>query len=307
MIWPERRRSGHTRRWLTGVGLLLSAHLLFGQAVQYPPETLTINGKAGYYRHGSNSTSPASTNLSVEVRDSVTITSLMTYFVLPAIELSPDWYNSDKSIKDVKDISNLKSQFSWSVKNGSGVSAYNNTSSYDSDSALFTVRWTTLGIDSLKVKEIPTKTLGCVAKNTVIPVVVIAKPTFDFQAGTGGVPYSETQCHTQADVTAGVSFNFPHNAISSSSQLWIDYTVDHSKNGVTISTTPYVARPVESLAALKFTDYGEYTIHVTKVTDRVSRKSGVNGVIDTNTYLFDFILVEQVNTGPVYRIPNKYD
>ncbi|MDR1667980.1 MAG: hypothetical protein LBS03_09905 [Bacteroidales bacterium] len=301
----ERRRSA-AFHGLATVCLLLAAHTLQGQI--YPPQTLSVNNKSGYYRHGSNSTDPAVTNLPQEVRDSVTVTSKMAYFVLPNKELNPDWYNSDGSIKDIDNTSNLKSSFDWTVKNGYGVlDGTTNTSSGNSASPSIWLEWKTVGIDTLKFKEKPgTSTNSCVAANTAMPVAIIAKPTFAFGAGPGTTAYKDGQCYSQAEVTAGVSYAFPISTTTSSSQLQVSFNVKYTPIVGASSTVSKPNKPLGDLAAEKFYQYGEYEITVTKITDRVSRKSEVDGIITSSAQTFTYTVIEPANTGPIYRIPNKY-
>ncbi|MDR1154107.1 MAG: hypothetical protein LBL04_05300 [Bacteroidales bacterium] len=276
-------------KYSLAVLMLGFVHVTYGQVD--PKDPITIDSK-DYYQHGYNK--DGGPGLPQEVRDSVTVTSTVKYFVLPDPAVSPE-YKYDTPSNTV-DFSKVNSTFAWSLINSRGTAA--------GTTPIVSVTWNTTGIDSLKVKETP-KTGTCAGKETTIPVAVIAKPEIGFNPN-GGL-YSDGACYAQTQVTAGIDYPFAVTLTTQSSQVLVDYTV--TKDGTDYSPLNGTDVPVSVTGGnitLHFTDYGKYVITVTKVTDRVSRKSEVEGVITPAGKQFEYDVMKPVQTGPIYRIPNNY-
>ena len=259
---------------------------------QTPPNKVAIDSK-DYYRHGYNKDG-GPFDPGREERDSVTITSTMTYFVLPDPAISPS-YNVTTSPKD---FTNVNSTFTWTIENSFGTGT--------STTPIIVINWTKTGIDTVKVKEVPKANGGaCGGNDQEMPVVVIPKPVITFnQVGTPAA-YADGACYTQAQVTAKVTYNFPVTATTSSSQVWVDFTV--TKDGNPVSALAGNDVPVVSgTFPLEFDDYGKYEVTITKVTDRISRKSQVVGDITAAGAKFTYNVIRPAQTGPMYRIPNNY-
>jgi hypothetical protein len=114
------------------------------------------------------------------------------------------------------------------------------------------------------------------------------------------------ECHTAADLVTGVSYAFPVNPTTASSQLLVSFTVEHKQGSTVVTTTPYTNVPVSAIPTLVFHEYGDYIVTVSAVSDRISRKSSVDGIIDTTGDTFTYSVLKPAQTGPAYRIPNRY-
>ena len=272
--------------------------IVFGQTT--PPNYVDIDGK-DYYRHGYNSSNPSGTPDPQEIRDSVTVTSVIKYFVLPNPAVSPQY-----DPNDIDNFTNVNSTFSWSLRNTSPLG----TIPSGSTTPIVTVTWgSTTGIDTIKALETPNWSAACASSPTAIPVAVIRKPEIAF--ATKNSIYADSACYTQTQLTTGISIPFSMNATTESSQIWVNYTVtkdnvaEPSLNG---SNVPVVGGNI----SLIFNDYGRYVITITKVTDRISRKSTdvsgnpIEGNITTVGEKFTYTVMRPVETGPIYRIPNNY-
>ena len=273
-----------------------TAGVAYGQTT--PPNKVVVDAK-DYYQHGYNSS--GGPNLPQEVRDSVTVTSVIKYFVLPDPTVSPN-YKYDTPANTV-DFSQVNSTFTWSLKNLLGVTNSSTT-------PIVTVTWgNTAGIDSVKVTEVANSNSSCTGPGTTIPVAVINKPTIVFNPKNA--LYADSACHTLTEVTTGVQYQFGVTATTQSSQIWVDYTV--TKDGVAQSALNGTNVLVTGgQITLTFNDYGLYEVTLTKVTDRVSRKSTdasgnpITGEIASAGAKFKYHVMRPVQTGPIYRIPNNF-
>ena len=261
---------------------------------QTPPNNVSIDSK-DYYQHGRNSSGPSTQ----EERDSVTVTSEFKYFVLPDPTISPD-YKYDTPANTI-DFSKVNSTFAWSLKNSFGTTNSSTT-------PIITVTWNTTGIDSVMVKETPNIGAACAGSGTSIPVAVIIKPEIAFTPN--GSIYADSACYTQTQVTTGVQYPFSMAVTTQSSQVWVDYTV--TKNGTLQTSLAGTNVPVSGgNITLTFQDYGRYVVTITKVTDRVSRKSTdasgdpILGNITAAGAKFAYNVMRPIQTGPIYRIPNN--
>ena len=119
--------------------MFCSANIAFGQTT--PPSSVKIeNGGKDYFQHGHNSGGLA--NPGQEERDSVTVTSVMRYFVLPDPTVSPDYkYDTPTNLND---FTKVNSTFAWSLKNSFGTTN-------SSTNPITTITWVSTGVDTLKV------------------------------------------------------------------------------------------------------------------------------------------------------------
>ena len=285
-------------RKLTNISiiLLLCSGIVYGQTT--PPTSVVIDSKT-YYQHGYNSV--GGPDRPEEIRDSVTVTSVSKYFVLPNPFVSP-LYNPTNALV----FTNVNSTFPWTLRNSLGtITNGNNT-------PLITVTWgNTTGIDSVRVTETPTQ-LGavCIGSGTSIPVAVIAKPTIAFNQVNSA--YADSTCFTPAELLAGVLRNFAVTATTQSAQLQVDYTV--TRNGVAYPALNGTNVPVAvgGNISITFSEYGRYEITITKITDRVSRNSfdaagnSIVGDITTAGARFVYHVMPPVQTGPIFRLPNRF-
>jgi len=276
--------------------LFCSAGIAYGQS---PPPSVSIDGK-DYYRHGYNSTSGGTVQHAAEVRDSVTITSVMKYFVLPDPTVSPLY-----STSDLLNFTDVNSTFQWSLSNDPAIIGTTNGST----TPIVSVTWSSLGVDTLRALEIPNMSAVCADSGTIIPVAVIEKPTVAFTPVNS--IYADSACYTQAQVDLGILITFDLNVFTRSWLVEVDYEVTH--NGSPISSLNGTAvSVVDDEIDIIFPDYGRYEITLTKVTDNISRKSTdssgnpIEGDITAVGEKFTYIVMPPVETGPIYRLPNLY-
>jgi hypothetical protein len=141
-------------------------------------------------------------------------------------------------------------------------------------------------------------------------VAVIRKPEIGFSPN--GSVYRDSACYTQAQVDAGISRQLAMSVITQSSHVWVDYTVTKDGSPVSPSLDGTNVPVVGGNINLTFPDYGRYVITITKVTDRVSRKSTdasgnpILGDLTSAGIKFAYSVMKPVQTGPIYRIPNNY-
>jgi hypothetical protein len=151
-------------------------------------------------------------------------------------------------------------------------------------------------------------TTACDGEETVIDVLVIAKPTIKFNQ-TGTVPaYLAAGCYTDA-TKADAKYDFPITITTSSSQVEVDYTIER-KDLYTDAVTPYRTVTGEKVSGgmlnIEFDDYGEYKVTITKVTDRIARKCDVLGELTDATKIFTYSVLPQPKAGKAYHVPNNF-
>jgi len=279
-----------------GVFLLFCmASTVFGQPPS-PPASVSIDGKT-YFRHGFNSTGAGLTlQTPREDVDSVTITSSMRYFVMPDPRVSPLF-----DVENLPAISNVNSTFNWTIAPlGHGA-----ITSTPSNNPLITVQWNMLGAGTLTVLEVPSVGQACDGDHqTVMPVLVIARPTIAFTPIN--TEYLREEC--EDDITGGHGVNIDMSVFTQSAQVEITFTV--TKDGVPYTgfggATPI--RLVNNRLPIIFTEYGRYVFTITGVTDRISRKSSVTGIVTTadDAHILHVHMLRPVETGPIFRIPNNF-
>ncbi len=296
------------------VALLLCATIgAYGQS--NTPEKVVIDTK-DYYQHGFNGNGTNQfdgTGKAIvkaqEVRDSVTVGSTMKYFVLPDPNYNSTWYNSGNLPSDVTSVTGLVSSFTWTIQTVSGGAG-----STSSTTHIAPINWTATGTANIKVQEVPSSS-ACVGNETSIPVVVIPKPTITFtQVGTPP-DYKDGACYTQAQVTAGINYSFPVAVTSASSQIKVDYSIVFTPlSGSPVTTTATNVLVTGGVLPITLQNtgnlYGSYAVTVTKVTDRVSRKSGVEStgsdlLTAGGSATFTYNVLKPAETGPIYRLPNN--
>ena len=283
------------------LGVLMMTNNAFGQA----PADVTI-GTTKYFEHGRNS---AGATTASENTDSVTMGSTMTYFVLPDPTFNATWYsNGGTATANISNPAGITSAFDWTVTpTGGGAGSISNTAT----PIIKTINWTAAGTANIEVQEKPTS-LACIGSPTIIPVQIIPKPTITFNQGPA---YSDAACHPESEKTGG-GFVYPFpitvtSAVAGKEDVLVSYTVtkDGTPDGALSGTDIPVANGTGSLTnTIKFPDYGVYVITITKLTDRISRKSGDTGTSGMITVggsaTFTYNVMKPVQTGPVYHLPN---
>ncbi len=292
-------------KYCTAILLLFVAVGAYGQTTN-----VSIDSKT-YYQHGYNST--GGPNLPQEARDSVTVGSVIKYFVLPSSEANPLF-----NVANPTDFTNVTSVFNWGFRRSGGAALGSITPSTPTNQPIISITWGNSygAVDTIRVVENPAN--GCPGSETKIPVEIIAKPSITFRQVGSPLDYKKDTCVTQAQVTATITYNFPvaiTSAVKPDAKVWVNYTV--TKDGVAAPTLngTNVALTMSSTTLgtfpIAFNAYGKYEVTITQITDRISRKSSVlvNGDIATGTgqsALFTFSIIKPVETGPIYRLPNNF-
>ncbi len=280
---------------------------------QTAPNKVTL--EKDYYQNGYNSTGgPA---LSQEVRDSVTVTSTMKYFVLPDATANPDFkYDTPENAAD---FTKVLSTFSWGFRrNGGSPLELGATTGTPTNKHIISILWgNTAGVDTIRVTENPTN--GCPGTETKIPVAVIPKPTITFDKAGSPADYKDGACYTQTQVNAGINHPFELTPTTASSQIKVNYTMVFTPVSGTPETTygTNVSVPIVSgkgiLTIMLKNDaklHGKYEVTITQVTDRISRKSnapstGAGLLTVGGSATFTYSVLKPVETGPIYRLPNN--
>ena len=293
------------------IGVLMMTNNGFGQT---PPTNVTIGAGADaktYYHHGFNANGTNSfdeTGKAVvkdgEAVDSVTVGSTMTYFVLPDPTFNATWRaNFASNPANISSTTGLHSAFDWTVTPAAGSDV-----SSTATPIIKTINWKALGTASIKVQEMPKLSDECIGAPTVIPVQIIPKPTITFDEVNSA--YSHAACY--ADLT-GVVYPFPvtiTSAVKGKTEAMVSYkvTINDGSESIVPDVPVVIGTGGVGTIDVPFTDYGEYVITITKLTDRISRKSGDAGtdLLAGGSATFTYTVMKPVQTGPVYHLPNIY-
>ena len=292
--------------FMLGIFLFTGIFSSIGQISDDPTNrNLTIDSKV-LYEHGYNkdnfTTTPDSPREDV---DSVMVTSVMNYFVMPDI-----FWNGAYFLQNDYQATNLTvSEFDWAVTLGAVAAQNPNTTG---TSPWVKITWgITPGTASIVVKEIPQSSSGatCDGLPTTIPVLVIPKPTIGFnQAGTPPA-YFDSDCYTISNV-ASAFYDFPITVTTSSNEVLINYSVQKTDLNTGIVTTTSVSNiPVGAgtgVFRVLFSDFGAYKVTITSITDRIARKCDVLGDINSGANEFTFNVLPAPQQGSVYHIPNNF-
>jgi hypothetical protein len=266
------------RKILIIVLLTISSGYMFAQEVAMSPTTLK--------QHGYNSSGTATTSENI---DSVTVSAVMPYWVAPDANLSA---------------TSTTNTFNWIIPSGLG------TLTSASVTNLASVTFSTVGTGQIGVSEI-SGVSGCVGDTTLIDVQVLAKPTATASTfGTVDCPSTATPYNmnvptfTLTDLASSVKAGYQ--------QIKVTYTLtgptDNSGTSGTIGTASTTLTMAEGskildLSALNgMIDYpGTYTITISNITDRISRKCSVGNAVNlTKT----FVVNRRPNTGKIYHTSN---
>ena len=282
-------------------------------------KTVTVESTA-LYEHGYNAEAVKSGAIDArEVVDSVMVTSVMNYFVMPDKYFNTAYFKQD----DYGKTNLTHSLFDWKMYNGnltaiaSETPIANPSIAYQSDNHTKTSPWikvtwgATAGKFTLAMKETPQGVLGaCEGLPALIPVVVINKPSIKFDKDFGDEDaLFLTDCVDPDDETNGWKgltdriINFPVNVTTESGNVRVDYDLVFTPLGggspitfsnvtdkwVSVSQTGGKSElPLKiDIAALKTAGlpadapaFGSYSIEITRITDHVGRKCDVDGIVD---------------------------
>jgi hypothetical protein len=285
-----------------GLGLvLMGTASTFGQNILPTPVDHKVNLDKTLYEHGYNKDNAStSTSDSHEARDSVMVTSVMDYFVMPDEFYNKNYFGQN----DYKATNLTNSRFNWTVTSGTSAPQSANATG---TSPWIKVTWgATTGNVDLKMQEVPQISAGCAGAETTIPVTVIAKPTIKFNHATK----TDTACYNSATI-ANAQYDFPVTVTTETTgnaKIEVDYDVE--KTDLTTGAKTTTSMSGQSLAGgtlhLAFSDYGEYKVTIKKITDRIARKCDVVGIIDASNSEFTYHAFPEPQAGKAYHVPNNF-
>ncbi len=295
----------YTKKWsmLVLVLFLLGAFNTVGQNISSDPtvhKVVVDQPLKPLYEHEYNSGGQDATREGV---DTVMVTSVMNYFVMPDAYYNKGYFNQPNYQKT--DLTSSK--FEWTVTNGTTApQSSNGTFNSTGTSPWVKVTWGNapgaLGATTVKMKEVPQGLSStCEGEETSIPIYVINKPQIEYSSSTA------SDCYADAD-KANAEHDFQVAVTTESSQVWVNCSIKWTKlDGTNGGTTTETNVPVKAGEFnLKFTDYGEYEVTITKVTDRIARKCDVLGDITNGKNVFTYSVLSKPKAGKVYHVPNNY-
>lgn len=277
----------------TKLRVAITAALLIGGMASVWGQQL---GTTGLYKHGTNSHSPA-VDVGYESKDSVTVGSVMDYFVMPDPLASP-LYDVSSSFTN-----NLNTNFTWSH---TGPAAPTIATKATFGENYVTVQWPTgaAAIGSYTLKAVESNGAGCVdAGGTTIDVVVINAPSAGFSSVTN------TECTSDP---ATKTYNLPLNRSTdvNNNRLTVTFSVVYTPIDGTAGAPATYTEVIPETGNVELSDiigalnYGSYEVTITDVDDRISVKSNKIGTIGaTGTFTYNLIRLPQ--TGKIYHLPNN--
>jgi hypothetical protein len=276
-------------RKFTSLKSLATLCLVFvGFANVWAQNPVTTEVGVSLYKHTTNSVNPVGP-VAGEAIDSVTVGSAMKYYVLPDINVNPGF---------VAPFTNVASTFAWTTSLPTGTAAGAIAAVGVFPTNYKQVTWSGLGTINLNVVE--SSGAGCGSgSTTTIPVTIIRVPTV-----TGGAAPAAQCTSNPATVTFAVPFTLTSD-ISTPDKVRINYTVTNPDATVLFAAANLdLAKTATTfnLTLTGATQYGNYTVTINSVSDRISRKSSVAGTVTTPNIL---LTVNRIPvTGPIYHLPN---
>lgn len=255
------------------------------------PATISGVGGQTLSQHGYNAAGIA---VAPENTDSVTVGSVMRYYVLPDATANASYTSPLQG--------SLTDAFSWTTSGATGTAA--GTIASVAGFAAFgnyqQVTWAGTGTINLNVVESSPAPATCTGPTTTIPVAVIPVPTATFGANPGSV------CTNTPNT---VSFTLPVTLATAvaDGRVRINYTVFNPDASTLIAAQDLDI--IETAASFNVTltgavQYGNYYVIINSVTDRISRKpiTDITGTITDNR--IDLLVYRTPVTGPIYHLPN---
>lgn len=253
------------------------------------------------YKHGTNSGNPVGPVAS-EATDSVTTGSIMKYYVIPDATVNPGYTGILSGT--------LNSTFNWTATNvtGSAAGVINGVTGYLTYLNYKQVAWSGTGTIDINAQEVSDS--GCASSTIItVPVAIIAAPTVQFSKTDSGI------CRTEAD--GSINYNLTNipvswsSSVSGSRQLKVNISIactnpgfggTQNHNNISINETGAGTGTFNLPISLNY--YGSYTITLTNISDRISSKSDVSGIIG-GADEFTFALNKTPVTRPVLHVPNQ--
>jgi hypothetical protein len=269
------------------MGLMLLSIVLVNAQNPVTPEA-----GVSLYKHTTNSADLIGP-VAGEASDTVTTTSTLKYYVLPDAAVNPGF---------AVPFTNIVSTFTWttSVPTGSaaGAIAAVPTAVHGNYRQ---VNWT--GTGTINLNAVENSTSGCASgTTTTVPIVIIAIPT-----ATGGAAPA-TQCTSNpATLTFAVPVTLTSDLATAgvANRVRVNYTVTNPDASVLLAATDVELNKgavTFNVTLTGATQYGNYTVTINAVSDRISRKSVVTGTVATPN--ITLTVFHTPVTGPIYHIPN---
>jgi hypothetical protein len=234
--------------------------------------------------------------------DSIAIGGTADYFVMPDPALNTGYNFATNPL------TNLNSSFDWTGTTGESSITYKKSGATDIPNYVQILWGNAPGLFQVSVAE--QAAAGCAdATPTLIPVRLIARPTLTFPAAGGNQSFCSSAADGSTNVNpAAMTVNFT-SSVSGDKLIQLRYTITSTSHGTvasnilaTVTATSATSGTFTLASALNFFD--TYTITLTEVTDRISRKSNTTAVPAGNI-TYTVVVTHAPNTGTLYHIPNK--
>lgn len=293
-------------KWSTiTLGLFLCINGLKAQLPGPSNNSISVNDTT-LYEHGYNS----SGSKPYETVDSVTIGSTMPYFVMP-----DEYYNKDYYLEsDYKNTNKTTSEFEWTLNGATSADIKTSNPNSTGTSPWVHIKWMTLTTgsnpDMIRILEKPQIAGGaftCEGTATEIPVWVINAPTATFGASNSGSECVETT--TGSTIKTPFDYEFQVSTttdVNDPNDLIVEYSMKKDDSPYLSTTTATLDS--NSKLTINFTEVGEYVITLENITDRISRKSAVDGIIidsSNDEHQYTFYVLPKPKAGKAYHISNN--
>jgi hypothetical protein len=236
--------------------------------------------------------------------DSVTVGSVIEYYVAPDATVNTS-YTPPSVGNGYVPAGFLSSDFTWTVPAGIGTI---NTGVTDADSNIvqINIAGTNSGGDLL-VTVLETSGPGCAAPSTTdMSVEVIEAPTADIGNGTYD---SDTAICTATPATVSIDVPVTLSTDVLDGDVQFSVVVEDAVSTVLWNNggsplTMDESQTSFNVPAGTFAAVGNFTVTISAVTDRISRKPATDVTGTITTSVFNITLNTVPTTGEIYRLPN---
>jgi hypothetical protein len=248
-----------------------------------------------------------------EAIDSVTVGSTMPYFIMPDVNYNSTYFaQSSYSATDL-----TESTFNWTIsKSATGTIAAKAKNDTDT-SPWVEIKWNDTDLVNVTMIE-ESQSGSCTSDPVVIPVQVIQKPEIKFGEISGERKFTECVPTLGAHSYAFPVVPLTNAVISESWDVFVTYDVTFTPlNGIPGSPqsgTAPVSNGSFTLDELVLDDYGTYTIVITGISDKTSKKCTFEGgetAFNLSNNIADetfaYTMLPKPQPGKAYHVPNKYN
>jgi hypothetical protein len=239
-----------------------------------------------------------------DVTDSVTLGSTMPYRV-----------TGDINIHALENLGVLTaSQFTWTVPTGGTLlnsTGNTGTTPLPTDTSV-SVNWTALGTQTITTTEVPQPAGGqpaftCTANTQTLNVAVLARPTaaWNTPGPAGGCNIAGTTVTIPVNLKGTGQFNVYYKIVFTPLSGAPVTVVDQTALPLVVGSFQNGGQSVNLSYSIPAATYGTYTVTITKISDRISVKSGVlsqaSDIPGTNYIVYSYPTPQ---TGPINHIKN---